>query len=151
MIEKSRVGLILNTIAESEFLAQSIGINPVSYRIATMSLCCFFIGVAGAFYAPYIIVLGPTSFTVTLSMMVMMYAIVGGMGSISGPVIGAAFLTVLPEFLRFGAGLKNILFAAIVLLTLFFMPDGIISLPRIVRKGISCRSHKGGGKKPELW
>jgi branched-chain amino acid transport system permease protein len=143
MIEKSRVGLILNTIAESESLAQSIGINSVRYKIATMSLCCFFIGIAGAFYAPYITVLGPTSFTVILSMMVMMYAIVGGMGSILGPVIGAAFLTALPEFLPFGAGFKNILFAAIVLLTLFFMPEGIISLPRLIRKGISGRSQKG--------
>lgn len=146
LVERSRVGLILNTIAESEPLAESIGIDAAKYKISTMSLCCFFAGLAGAFYAPYVAVLSPASFTLAYSIMILMYAIVGGMGSIWGPVIGATFLTVLPEFLSVSAGIKNILFATIVLLVLFFLPAGIVSVPQVVRQAVVSRT-SGKGRK----
>ena len=63
------------------------------------------------------------------------------MGSIWGPVVGAVFLTLLPEFLPGRAGFQNILYAAIVLASLFFLPQGIVSLPDRIRSVM----HRGKG------
>jgi branched-chain amino acid transport system permease protein len=132
LIEKSRVGNILRTIAENESLAESLGINTVRYRVVILSICAFFGGIAGGFYAPYVAVTGPTSFTLVTSTMILFYIVVGGFGSIWGPVIGAVFLNILPEVLPNRASTQNILYAATVLAALFFLPNGIIGLPKTI-------------------
>jgi len=133
-IEKSRIGGVIIAIAESESLAESVGINTTRYRVAIMSVCCFFAGIAGAFFAPYVRVVGYTTFTLTASIVILIYVVVGGSKNLWGPVAGAAFLTILPEFLPGRAAIQNIMYAAIVLATLFFLPGGIVTLPKVVRQ-----------------
>jgi len=136
LIEKSSVGAALKVIAENESLAESIGINTVRYKVVTLAICAFFGGIAGAFYSPYVAVTGPTSFTVWTSIMILFYAVIGGLQSIWGPVIGAAFLTLLPEILPARASYQNIAYAAIVLGSLFFLPDGLTSFPALIKNRI---------------
>jgi branched-chain amino acid transport system permease protein len=145
LIEKSPVGASLKTIAENEALAESVGINTVRYKVLTMSLCAFFGGLAGGFYAPYVAVTGPTSFTLLTSIIILVNVVVGGIGNIWGPVAGAIFLTLLPEFLPGKAGYQNILYAAIVLASLFFLPEGLVSLPDMVNRKIGWRLVKRRG------
>lgn len=144
LVERSPVGAALKTMAENEPLAESLGINTVRYKVWTMALCAFFAGLAGGFYAPYVAVTGPTSFTLNTSIFILFNVVVGGMGSIWGPVAGAVFLSLLPELLPGRAGMQNIIFAAIVLATLFFMPQGLVSLPDRLRE-LFGRTGKGGG------
>jgi len=134
LIDRSPVGAALKTIAQNEELAESVGINTVRYRVVTMAVCCFFGALAGALLAPYVAVTGPTSFTLTTSVLILFYIVVGGVGSLWGPVLGAIFLNLLPEILPSKAYVQNILYAAIVLASLFFLPDGLISLPVRLRK-----------------
>ncbi len=129
LIDRSPIGAALRTIAQNEELAESIGINTMRYRVVTMAVCCFFGGLAGAFLAPYVAVTGPTSFTLTTSVIILFYVVVGGIDNLWGPAIGAIFLNILPELLHPHAYLQNILYAAIVLASLFFLPEGLISLP----------------------
>ena len=141
LVEHSPVGAALKTMAENEDLAESVGINTTRYKVFTLTLCAFFGGIAGGFYAPYVAVTGPTSFTLNTSIIILFNVVVGGTGSIWGPVVGAVFLTLLPEFLPGRAGFQNILYAATVLATLFFLPQGIVSLPDRIRTVI----HRGKG------
>lgn len=143
LVERSPVGAVLKTMAENEPLAESVGINTTRYKVGALALCAFFGGLAGGFYAPYVAVTGPTSFTLNTSIVILFNVVVGGMGSIWGPVAGAVFLTLLPELLPGRAGMQNIVYAAIVLATLFFMPQGLISLPGRIRRLLA---KKGGGR-----
>jgi len=145
LIERSSVGASLKTIAENEALAESVGINSVRYKVLTMSLCAFWGGLAGGFYAPYVGVSGPTSFTLLTSIIILIHVVVGGMGNIWGPVTGAIFLTLLPEFLPGKAGYQNILYALIVLASLFFLPNGLVSLPGMVDRKIGWTFVKRNG------
>lgn len=142
LIEKSRIGSILKTMAENESLAESLGINTVKYRVVILSICAFFGGIAGGFYAPYVAVTGPTSFTLVTSTMILFYIVVGGVSSIWGPVIGAVFLNILPEVLPNRASIQNILYAATVLAALFFLPNGIIGLPKTISTRFFVRTSR---------
>ncbi len=136
LIEKSHVGMTLKRMAESESFTQSLGVNTIRYRVVTLAVCAASAGMAGGFFAPYVAVTGPTSFTLSTSVLILMAVIVGGMGNIFGPVIGAIFLTLLPEFLPSRAAFQNILFAAIILTSLFFLPEGLIRIPHLARKAL---------------
>jgi len=146
LIEKSPVGAVLKTMADNESLAESVGINTVRYRVLIMALCAFFGGIAGAFYAPYVAVTGPTSFTLLTSVMILFYVVVGGAGSIWGPVIGAITLTLLPEVLPSRAAYQNILYAGIVFCSLFFLPEGLVSLPRLIGQRLGFRPKQEASK-----
>ncbi len=134
LIEHSRFGRNAEVMAESETLAESLGINTVRHRVLIMSACCFCAGLAGGFFAPYVRVVGYTTFTLTTSIVILIYVVVGGTQSMWGAVLGAVFLTVLPEFLPGRAAIQNIIYAAIVLVSLFFLPGGLISLPEVIRQ-----------------
>jgi branched-chain amino acid transport system permease protein len=95
----------------------------------------FFAGIAGGLYASYIIVLGTGTFTVWASLMVFLQVIVGGVGSIYGAILGAILLTVLPEFFRIGVQYEQLLSAIVVIVVVFFLPGGLISLLRVAKIG----------------
>jgi len=142
LIENSPAGAALKTMAANEELAESLGINTTRYKVFTLTLCAFFGGMAGGFYAPYVAVTGPTSFTLNTSILILFNVVVGGMGSLWGPVVGAVFLTLLPEVLPGQAGIQNILYAGVVLAVLFFLPRGIVDLPNRIR--LAAGRRKGG-------
>lgn len=133
LIDRSRMGDILKSIAASEPLCQSVGINTTRYKVLAFVICSFFAGIAGGFYAPYIGLIAPGSFTSWASIMVFLALVVGGVGSFWGPVIGASLMTALPEVLRGAAMYEPLISAAILILILFFLPGGLASLPRVIR------------------
>jgi branched-chain amino acid transport system permease protein len=137
--EFSRIGMNLKAIAQSPLVASSIGINESFYRVLAVAVGCFFVGLAGAAYAPYNMVLSPTSFSFMTTLWIAVYVIVGGIRSFAGPIIGTVIMMLIPEFSR---GLK--LYApyvsvAILALVVYLMPDGLVSLPRLVRGWYSGR------------
>ena len=131
--EYSRIGLSLKAIAQSHLVASSVGINEVRYRVLALSVGCFFVGLAGAGYAHYNFTLSPTSFDFLASMWLFIYALIGGLGSFGGPIVGAALLIIVPELL---SGLKQFIpfiSAAILLIIFYILHDGLISLPRVIK------------------
>ena len=133
-IESSRIGITFSSIRQSEALAESIGINSSGYRIFAFSIGCFFAGIAGAFYSHYFSAIAPGSFGFLLSINVFIYMVVGGMRRLSGPIIGAIILTLIPELAREVKEYEPFVFAAILLLVIFFLREGLVSLPELFSK-----------------
>jgi branched-chain amino acid transport system permease protein len=146
-IESSRVGMTFLSIQQSESLSESIGINSTRFRVLAFGIGCFFAGIDGSFYSHYFSAIAPGSFGFLLGIYIFIYMVVGGMKRFAGPMIGAVILTLIPEFARRVKAYEPFVFAAILLLTIFFLRGGIISLPerlsKIITRRVSLRLKSG--------
>jgi branched-chain amino acid transport system permease protein len=127
-LESSRLGLIWKSIGMADNLAQSLGVNIARHKLLAFALGCFFAGVAGAFYAHFIRFLFPPEFGFLMATNILVYNFVGGRGHFVGPIIGAIFLSLLSEPFR-GSPYETIFFSIAMLLTILFLPGGLITLP----------------------
>jgi branched-chain amino acid transport system permease protein len=137
--EFSRIGTNLKAIAQSHLVASSVGINEGWYRILAVGVGCFFVGLVGATYAHYNLVLSPTSFDLSATLWIVMYVLIGGINSFAGPIIGTAILVLIPEFFR---GLKIFspyISAGILLMVVYLMPQGLVGLPQLMRSWYRAR------------
>ncbi len=98
-----------------------------------MGVGSFFVGLAGALYAHYGRVLSPTSFDLTATLWLVMYVLIGGIGSFVGPIIGTAILVLIPEFFRSLKMYSPYISAGILLIVVYLMPGGLASLPGVAR------------------
>ena len=133
LIEISKVGRFIVAIREDEEAAQALGVNTFKYNMIAIAISAFMTSLAGAFYANYIYYLHPnTLFGMSLSIELILRPIVGGLGTLFGPVIGSFILTPLSEisrayFAKGGLeGLHLILYGVLTILVVLFMPKGII-------------------------
>jgi branched-chain amino acid transport system permease protein len=101
------------------------------------------VGLVGAAYAHYNLVLSPTSFDLSATLWIVMYVLIGGINSFAGPIIGTAILVLIPEFFR---GLKiysPYISAGILLIVVYLMPQGLAGLPQLIGSWvIECRKTK---------
>ena len=128
-LEHSRLGLIWKSIGMADNLAQSLGVNVARHKLLAFALGCSFAGTAGAFYAHFIRFLFPPEFGFLMATNILVYNYVGGRGSFAGPIVGAIFLSLLSEPFR-GSPYETIFFSIAMLLTILFLPGGLITLPR---------------------
>lgn len=135
-LSKSRVGLTLRSIEQASILAQHSGVNIMIYKVIAFVLACFFAGVAGSFYAHYFRFISPEaqSFTLQGSLYMIVYVVVGGPGSIAGPVVGPLVLVPIAEVLRPFREYLPIVYGAILIVVVMFMPDGLVVLPQRVAR-----------------
>jgi len=127
-LEISRPGLTWKAIAQSYMVAASVGINEARYRIIASAIGCLFAGLAGATYAHYNTVIGITSFNFMATIMLLIYVVVGGIGSFTGPIIGIVLLMMIPELLRGFREYVPYISAAILLIVVYLMPKGVAGL-----------------------
>jgi branched-chain amino acid transport system permease protein len=130
--EFCRIGTNWKAIDQSYMVAASVGINEGRYRIMALAVGCFFAGLAGSVYAHYNLVVAPSSFNLLATLWLVMYVLIGGIESFPGPIIGTALLIIIPEVFR---GLKEFspyISAAILLVVVFALPQGLVSLPNLV-------------------
>ena len=127
-LEHSRLGLIWKSIGMGDNLAQSLGVNIARHKLLAFMLGCFFAGIAGAFYAHFIRFLFPPEFGFLMATNILVYNYVGGRGHFIGPIVGAIFLSLLSEPFR-GSPYETIFFSIAMLLTILFLPGGLITLP----------------------
>ena len=127
-LERSRLGLIWKSIGMADHLAQSLGVNIAAYTLLAFTIGCFFAGVAGAFYAHFIRFLFPPEFGFLVATNILVYNFVGGRGHFVGPIVGAIFLSLLSEPFR-GSAYETIFFSIAMLVTILFLPGGLITLP----------------------
>jgi len=138
--EHSRIGTTMKAIAQSHLVAGSVGINELFYRILAVVVGCFFSGLAGAIYAHYNTVLSYTSFNLMATLWIVLYVLVGGIASFAGPIIGTALLIIVPEAFRELRDLVPYISAGILLLVVYLMPQGLVSLPRLVKSWFRDRA-----------
>jgi branched-chain amino acid transport system permease protein len=129
-IRHSKLGLGLRAISQDEIKAESAGIPTSAYKIIAFGLSGLFIGVAGAFWAQYLTYIRPSIFLLILigAQMVLM-CILGGKGTVAGPVVGAVLIISINELVldNFGGNELNIFATGLLmLLVLVFFPDGIV-------------------------
>jgi len=133
LLETSKAGRFMVAIREDEEAAQALGVNTFKYNMIAIAISAFMTSLAGAFYANYIFYLHPnTLFGMSTSIDLILRPIVGGLGTLFGPVIGSFILTPLSEisrayFAKGGLeGLHLILYGVLAILVVLFMPKGII-------------------------
>lgn len=127
-LSKSSFGLILRSIGENEAACEGSGINTTFYKIAAFMISAFIAGIGGAMYAHAQMHVGPDLAHDSTSMTIVFLAVVGGMGSIIGPVIGAYVLTLVDEFLRFMGEFRLLIYSGAVVLIILFAPKGLLDL-----------------------
>lgn len=133
LLGTSKLGRFMVAIREDEEAAQALGVNTFKYNMIAIAISAFMTSLAGAFYANYIYYLHPnTLFGIPLSIELILGPIVGGLGTLFGPMVGSFILTPLSEvsrayFTKGGLeGLHLILYGILTILVVLFMPKGII-------------------------
>ena len=125
---RSYIGLAFRAIRDEQDAALSLGIDTTRFKLLAFIASSFLAGVAGSFYAHYILILTPTSvFSVGLMTEVIAVTLVGGLGTFWGPIIGAFSLTVLLEYLREFGEYRFMIYGAMLVATIMFMPRGVSS------------------------
>jgi len=123
----SRVGRALRSIHEGELTANIMGVNTAKYKIQVFVLSAVYASLAGSLYAHFITFLNPTPFGFHFSIVLVAMVAVGGMASVWGAMIGAALLTILPEYLRAFHDYDILIYGSILLLIMMFLPKGLFA------------------------
>jgi len=144
-IDKSQLGRILDSIRQSDLLCESIGINVMRYKVLAFTIGSVFASIVGVFQASYYSMVAPEFYTIWQSIYPLIYAQVGGVGSVAGPIVGAAFLTIVPEALRVMKELQPLILGPILIITILFLPGGLITLPQRIRS-LAAKSAQIGGR-----
>jgi branched-chain amino acid transport system permease protein len=138
----SRWGLALEAIREDEPAARTMGIPTTGYKLAMLVLGAAIAGLAGALEAHFTFMVAPNGFSFGRVVDMLVFAVVGGTSRFWGPVLGATFLTLLPELLRELAPLVGIepgplrlaVNGAVLLAVILFLPNGLAALPGVLRE-----------------
>ena len=126
-LSQSRVGRALRAIHDSEVAARVMGVNARILKVQIFTVSAVFSAIAGSLYAHIMTFIAPASFGFNFSVELLTMIVIGGLGSIYGSFLGAAILTMLPEFLRVFRDLDIIIYGLMLILITMFMPGGLIS------------------------
>lgn len=121
----SRVGRALRSIHEGELAANIMGVNTARYKIQVFVLSAVYASIAGSLYAHFITFLNPSPFGFHFSIAAVTMVVVGGMASVWGAMIGAALLTLLPEYLRAFHDYDILIYGSVLLVLMIFLPQGL--------------------------
>jgi branched-chain amino acid transport system permease protein len=154
--EHSRIGWILKALSQSPEVASSTGINERYFRLLSVCFGCFFAGLIGAVYAHYNTTLSPNSYSMGMTLWLIMYMMIGGMNNFLGPILGAIILELIKQvstlltamsgasgvsagFVAFSrlvgqyAAYVPFFTAFILLLVVYCLPGGLVSIPGVIR------------------
>jgi len=122
----SNAGRAAVAVRENRYVAQSIGIRPLSYSMLALVLGALLSGMAGGFYAHYISFVGPEVFRFAFMVSMIIMVLIGGKGTLLGPLIGALLVTFLEEYLREAKELRLSIFGLAVIAIVLFLPRGLM-------------------------
>lgn len=152
-LKYSSSGRAFLSIRDDEIAAESMGVNTAKYKVRAFVISAFFAGIAGGLFAHLIgVTLNPKELAFIKSVEIVIFVVLGGMGSITGSVVAATGLTILPELLRDLAQYRMIIYALLLIIVMIFRPQGIFGLNEIsdVYRWIKRKmfSSKSGNAKP---
>lgn len=129
---KSPYGRLLNAIRADETTMESLGRNTVAAKSWAFFISAAVAGLAGVIYASYVSYIDPTNFTLDESIFILSALFIGGIGNIKGPILGAVFVVLLPELLRFvglpdaiAANMRQIIYGLALIVVMYFRPQGL--------------------------
>jgi branched-chain amino acid transport system permease protein len=126
-LSRSRIGRALRAIHDSEVAARVMGVNSRILKVQIFTVSAVFSAIAGSLYAHVMTFIAPASFGFSFSVELLTMVVIGGLGSIYGSFLGAAILTILPEFLRVFQDFDIVVYGLMLILMTMFMPGGLIS------------------------
>lgn len=132
-ITNSSFGRVLKAIREDEKAIQVFGYNTLYYKLAIFVISAVMAGVAGSLFATYITFIDPSTFVLNESIFILAIIILGGLANLRGSVLGALFLILLPEILRFvgfpsdiAAQMRQVVYGVILILLMLYRPQGLM-------------------------
>jgi branched-chain amino acid transport system permease protein len=137
-IERARLGYVLAAVRENEDAAEAAGVDALGTKLQAMALSSFLTALGGSFYAQYFAYIDPViTFGPSVSIQALLPAIVGGAGTVLGPLLGAFILTPVSELtralLRGRAGADVMLYGLMLMLVISFLPQGLMGVIRGAR------------------
>ena len=172
-VQRSKLGYYFQAIREDQDAAHSLGIDLSLYKNVALAISAAFTAFAGGFYAMFVKFIDPNSaFGIDVSIQILLFCIVGGIGTILGPVIGAMVLVPLSEVLRNPRGLVQVgifsqdsatvrfiethlsnahmlVYGVLVVIVILFAPDGVLGIVRRTAGAVRRRRPAGGPAAPE--
>jgi branched-chain amino acid transport system permease protein len=138
-ITHSKQGRAIMSIREDEIAAEAVGIPTVKYKLLGFVMAAFFAGVGGGLFAHYMTVLDPKTFNFMKSVEILVIVVLGGMGSLTGSIVAAISLTILPEALRSFSEYRLLLYSALLIVMMIFKPGGFFgqrefSIQKLVKR-----------------
>jgi branched-chain amino acid transport system permease protein len=134
LVERSRLGYYFRAIREDPDAAQSLGVPLTRYKLMAIALSAAFSALGGTFYAQYVLFIDPESvFPLTLSILICLVAVLGGVGTLWGPLLGAVILIPLSEATRVyyggtGKAVDLMIYGGLIVLVAVFQPGGLAAL-----------------------
>ncbi len=129
-ITRGRFGRQFLSVREDEVAALSLGLSTTKIKVRSFVIAAFFAGISGSIYAHLISIITPTIFGFMMSVNIVVMVVLGGMGSFTGSIVAAAFMTIMPELLRSlqsvtGVDLRMVIFSLSLILIMIFRPTGL--------------------------
>ncbi len=135
-------------IRENEIAADAMGINTTYYKVAAFAIGAFFAGVAGALYAHNFYIIQPTNFGFLKSFDILIFVVLGGLGSMSGAVISAILLTIISTYLQDYPETRMIIYSLVLIIVMLYRPQGLLGT-RELTSYFKKRTSAQGGMKDE--
>jgi len=129
-ISRGRTGRALLIIKESEIAAGALGIPAATYKVIAFAISAFYAAVAGGLFAYLVRYIHPENFSVSLSIAFLSMVVIGGLGTIGGSILGAAFYVIVPELLRGIKDAPGLVFGLLLVIVMVLMPQGLWGLVR---------------------
>ena len=136
-LRRSVHGLAFESIREDEIAAEAMGIPTAKYKVIAFTIAAFIAGVAGVLYAHYDQTISPANLSFQNSVNFVVMVVLGGLGSVSGSVVGAIILTVLPEALRIEPNLRLVIYSLALVILMLVRPQGIFGRGELDRNWIT--------------
>jgi branched-chain amino acid transport system permease protein len=133
-MERSKLGYVLKAVRDDEDAVRSLGLSPLRYKLIAMAISAGILGFCGTFYTQYVLLVDPPSVLAgSISIIVALVAIFGGIGTVSGPIIGSFVLISLSEYSRVyfsgsGRNVDLLIYGALIMVIAAFLPGGVNSL-----------------------
>jgi len=138
-LKRSNIGRLLIAVREDDVLAEFVGIPIMRNKILGLCIGAFVAGLGGLLLGPFLTILAPSQFTLFASVDMIVMAVVGGIATLAGPLLGAAFLVYVPELLSFSSDYRPAMMGALLILMTLFAPRGLAGLALDLRTALTRR------------
>ena len=142
----SRHGRACIAIRENEIAADAMGINTTYYKVLAFAVGAFFAGIAGALYAHNFYIIQPINFGFLKSIDILIYVVLGGLGSLSGAIVATILLTIVSTFLQSYPETRMIIYSLVLIIVMLYRPKGLMGTMEITDYFKLWRGSKGGSK-----
>lgn len=147
---KSRIGRAWMAIREDQVAAKSLGVETSHNKCTNFMYGAFWAGIIGAAYAPFVNYIESSQFSTDTGFNVLAMIVIGGQGTLLGPILGSAIVTILTESLRFLENWRYVIYAIIIIFMMWVRPQGLIGASASILAGGNIKKKPEKEKKPEV-